>query len=462
MADAVPSIESTQSHDFEEQPSCVEFSPLLRSLLIVGTYRLEDGAAGEDARPAGQGQRRSGGLFAVMFNPFFSLSIEHLPTPFAVFDVKFSPVHKKYLAVAGSDGQFQVIVHDIDGPSGHFPTAETQYYWSRSTLVLSVAWHPFLPLLAVTLSTGHVDIWHVQGEPDSLAQPTLRLQASAEGHELEVWTSAVVPVRQSDSQRVEGSSAYTVYSGGDDAALRSTSFDWTNEPLTVAQGRAHQPLRKQHEAGVTAILPLCEHEEAEGTAVLLTGSYDDRVRVIDAGRRSVLAEQDLGGGVWRLRFLRSPWAVRAAGARTDRDEEGGHFWILASCMHAGARVLHVTHRRDGAAAAWTIAVAARFTEHASMTYAGAVQPPPEPATDEPGRIWLAADEDRRAEEAARPAEQRVSCVSASFYDRLLCAWDFWLPREGGEVDAEAGDGAGAGAGAAAGAGAGGGAGAGSV
>lgn len=60
--------------------------------------------------------------------------------------------------------------------------------------------------------------------------------------------------------------------------------------------------RKAHGAGVTAILPLVGEDD-----VTVTGSYDDRIRVLGTplvGRKQVLAEEDLGGGVWRLKMLR--------------------------------------------------------------------------------------------------------------------------------------------------------------
>ena len=95
-----------------------------------------------------------------------------------------------------------------------------------------------------------------------------------------------------------------MYSGGDDGVLSCTSFDWvgTGPTAWVQEGRMHQPLRKHHDAGVTAILPMCPYETAEATAVLLTGSYDEHVRVIDVGARKVLAEASLGGGVWATKI----------------------------------------------------------------------------------------------------------------------------------------------------------------
>lgn len=71
--------------------------------------------------------------------------------------------------------------------------------------------------------------------------------------------------------------------------------------------------------------------------------------------------------------------------------------MLASCMHAGARIVEV--KRDGEGQ-WEIDVLAKFEEHKSMNYGSDVQP-------ECGD------------------EQTV--ISTSFYDKLLCLWRFTLP-----------------------------------
>ena len=66
--------------------------------------------------------------------------------------------------------------------------------------------------------------------------------------------------------------------------------------------------------------------------------------------------------------------------------------ILASCMHAGARVVRLAQNRAGD---WAFDVLAKFEEHKSMNYGSDVQ----------------------------PGEGRVkSIVSTSFYDKLLCLW----------------------------------------
>lgn len=124
-------------------------------------------------------------------------------------------------------------------------------------------------------------------------------------HSLEPWTLAFSP----DASRV--------FSGGDDAVLQALELssssvssgrdsgdhlqdddddDKENDALSATLLWSD---RKIHEAGVTSILPLAND-------LLVTGSYDDRIRLLSApvlGRRKVLAELDLGGGVWRLKVL---------------------------------------------------------------------------------------------------------------------------------------------------------------
>lgn len=163
-----------------------------------------------------------------------------------------------------------------------------------------------------------------------------------------------------------------------------------------------------HEAGVTAILPLPLGTEA-GKDILLTGSYDDCVRVFavhdyrpgENTRPKVVAEKSLGGGVWRLKFLDRESEMVGGGKRT--------FRVLASCMHAGVRILEVDGERDGE---WDIKVLARFEEHESMNYGSDVQPVSR-------REWRGIQKKVIEEDQAVKAR---NVVSTSFYDRRLCVW----------------------------------------
>lgn len=73
--------------------------------------------------------------------------------------------------------------------------------------------------------------------------------------------------------------------------------------------------RKLHHAGITAILPLSE-------TLIITGSYDDHIRLLQLPklpgdtRPQLLAELNLGGGVWRLKLL----TARGASSQWDEDD----------------------------------------------------------------------------------------------------------------------------------------------
>lgn len=68
--------------------------------------------------------------------------------------------------------------------------------------------------------------------------------------------------------------------------------------------------------------------------------------------------------------------------------------ILASCMHAGSRIVRLSKGRDDG---WSFDVMAKFEEHQSMNYGSDVQP---------------------------SCDRLKSIVSTSFYDKLLCFWQF--------------------------------------
>ena len=76
---------------------------------------------------------------------------------------------------------------------------------------------------------------------------------------------------------------------------------------------------------------------------------------------------------------------------------GPTFRILASCMHAGVRILEVRRAEGGK---WLINVLAKFVEHESMVYASDGRP-------RYGGGELAG----------------FTVVSTSFYDKKLCVWE---------------------------------------
>ena len=253
-------------------------------------------------------------------------------------------------------------------------------------LVLFLAWAPFMTpelTLGVSLSNGQVGILSF-----GPGQQTLRL---VQAHSLEAWTLAWSLVTDGDRKG-------NLYSGGDDSTFcehrKGLIPSVILEEDEGADDSFYDPLnrdRKTHGAGITAILPTSSVQD--GGEIVLTGSYDEYIRVVvflsSSKRLNVLAEIRLGGGVWRLKALHNT-APNGNGVI--------HFDVVASCMHAGARILDVRRSTEGS---WSIEVLAKFVEHESMNYAS------------DARYGFTGDE-----------EGDFTVISTSFYDKKLCMWKF--------------------------------------
>lgn len=296
------------------------------------------------------------------------------------------------LAVATSTGAV-----DMYHINGNHPVVVNKWrtiqVCDKSVLVLSLAWHPSPQkpnVLAVSLSDGNISLIDYGMKPG--------VRRTLQAHSLEAWTV-------SWSCNIDELGRHTLYSGGDDSGLGILTADQlgldhttdkTNHEASVFQVSL-QLNTKIHGAGVTAILPIVsQHNLAQ--EMLLTGSYDEYIRVLRldvSGRWNVLAEKHLGGGVWRLKILSKSSAVS--------DEAGTNvsYSILASCMHAGTRVLEIYNDHQDL---WVIKVLSKFEEHESMNY----------GSDNSGsRLW---------EAPTNGGKEPVVIASTSFYDRKICVW----------------------------------------
>jgi len=260
---------------------------------------------------------------------------------------------------------------------------KTVQYFAEDIIITAFQWHPVDDSIGMTLTTGEVCLMPFK----SIDVPDMASSGSVVTHDLEAWTLAF------------SSAGVGVYSGGDDSALKYTDLaenpqHFVKDTHVAEYGdmkRAPWSDRKTHGAGVTAILPLYSTDDG---STILTGSYDDHIRLIHAptaGRRTVLAELNLGGGVWRLKLLNRPWKSRPTENHTSNE-----VLLLASCMYAGARILSLKKNTDGE---WKFEVLARFEEHKSMNYGSDCQP-------------ILNKKDQR------------TFITTSFYDRLLCLWRY--------------------------------------
>ena len=301
-------------------------------------------------------------------------------TDCAVLDLKFSPASEDLFAVAGSVGQIDLFV--VDAADSFAITKSRSFTVDEpSILVLSLEWAGKADenRIAASMSNGKVVILSFDSDKDSLC--------SVQAHDLEAWY-----VKWDDSNPA------ILYSGGDDSALcvhacvsgnpQGDKFDLERSDDRVeTQITRLSKNSKIHEAGVTAILPLAKNEAGE--MIMATGSYDERLRLLrcstQSGKCQLEAEAEMGGGVWRLSLI---------GDRPMQIAPGSTFRILASCMHAGPRIveLHLTNEGE-----WSIRILARFSGHESMNYASGI---------------------------LRDQEPGVKVVSSSFYDQKLCLWRF--------------------------------------
>jgi diphthamide biosynthesis protein 7 len=224
-------------------------------------------------------------------NSSSSTHVHTVPLDSAVLDIEWTPHESKLgsiLCVATSTGSLEFFA--FDAAAEKLEQTSSQQISETETLVLDLLWHPSrADIIAVTLSDGTVSLCQSDDSTNPWSSSSQITVTELTSHSLEPWTLAF----SSDTSHI--------FSGGDDAVLQSmqVSYDSGSDGDASPSSSTLWSDRKTHEAGVTAILPLAND-------LLITGSYDDNIRLISAppvGRRQVLAELNLGGGVWRLRML---------------------------------------------------------------------------------------------------------------------------------------------------------------
>lgn len=334
----------------------------------------------------------------------------------AIWDLEFQPQagRRDVFAAGTSAGTVLIyrVTRGLDFPPDSRPPLERLSrigpYISdddndNEVMITKCCWHPTVrDLLAFSTLAGDVHLARLEATGDggggfAVAAVT---RTPVLHHTDPAWTVALGP-------------KLTVYSGGDDAALRYVACasppDDDDEGgldpfVNVCEAVAMQ--RGPHEAGVVSVLPLPDVVLDSGHNVVVTGSYDDKVRVLAVQRPDadvamqqyrVLAEAHVGGGAWRLRLV----SVAVSGG------EGAKAWrfrLLAPCMSAGSRVLEVRGTDDGLGGQqWEVEVLGSWFEDdegdGMLNYGADFQP----GSGEHGPL---------------------TCVSTSFYSKMLYLWRF--------------------------------------
>ncbi|KAK1753476.1 hypothetical protein QBC47DRAFT_386484 [Echria macrotheca] len=403
---------SMQSLRLDLPPSCVEFCPADPAYFLVGTYNLEksESLAPEDGEADGpklesqvQTQSRNGSLIVFQL---VNKAIIHLQTEqqsSAVLDLHFNPNPgwQNISAVVSSTATLSLFELSPlqDKPLKALSTANMailtrgEYNPPPGTelLFLSCCWHPTrADTITISTSAGNVHLVNLGRDGrDWTLHPNPVLT-----HSLEAWCVAISPYL--DPSQQPDNQAFTIFSGGDDSVLHyrtcsivpaseTTSLEYRLDGYTST-------IKRDHNAGVTAILPLGLQEGV--SELVITGSYDDHIRLFAVASAAaactprpakLLAESDLAGGVWRLKLI-----------DLKHSPADGVFYrlrILASCMHAGVRVVELVKTTDGD---WEFLTVGSFEEHKSMNYGTDYQ------TDHDGKLCV---------------------ISTSFYDKLLCLWE---------------------------------------
>lgn len=155
---------------------------------------------------------------------------------------------------------------------------------------------------------------------------------------------------------------YIIYSGGDDCKFLSFDIRSNQKVFEI----------DSHTAGVTSIQSCLWKEE-----VLFSGCYNGDLNIWDSRNlKSPIFNINLEGGVWRL-----------------RSEPYHKPLIVASCMHNGFKLLEFDLENKPT-------VIGNYLEHKSLAY---------------GADWSWVK---------RENESKYRIGSVSFYDHLMCLWDF--------------------------------------
>lgn len=301
---------------------------------------------------------------------------------------------------------------------------EIHHIWTKqvhedpSIPALFLAWAPqnWFPRpgadgFAVTFSDGRTAVFGTEGKLTEEDQIT-ELGVFEAKQMIEVWFVALSTIpgipetEEGEAPKQKRDTIPFMFTGNDFGSLHTRRFEKhsedqeDNEESLAPLLLDHDDRSRHHTAGVTTILPL-PIPTADDSPFLVTGSYDEGLRVYHATcRGEVLAEEGLGGGLWRLQLVDSTETLDSNYGEENVVER--RFLVLASCMHAGTRMVRVTQKQQDQTSEWSIEVLAEFTEHESMNYAS--------------DVW------KDSTPGAAEASSDLLCVSSSFYDRRVCVW----------------------------------------
>ncbi|KAH8244987.1 hypothetical protein KR032_003484 [Drosophila birchii] len=346
------------SEDTEYSADSVEWlhqdDGLESGYFACGTYQLVQ-AEGEATDGQTGPRPRKGRVYLYHFGATNETTLERLQCieTAAILDMKWLPACGSdcgpQLATVNSIGELEIYEFD----------AAEKKLGKRTCLSLKEAEESEEQPLALALDWRQLEDGQVQFAVSDSKGGLNLLQYSSSGgltrqrswsaHGFEAWTCAF-----------DRWSPHLLYSGGDDMLLLAHDLRTEQRPWT---NRAHM-------AGVTCLLSHPRHEHH-----LLTGSYDEQLRLFDTrSMKRTLAEQNLGGGIWRLK----PHSVRPD-------------LILAACMYTNFSVVQLDAKEPA------LRLLGAYEEHKSICY---------------GADW--------APSGTGDGNGQLTMATCSFYDHKLC------------------------------------------
>jgi diphthine methyl ester acylhydrolase len=440
-----------------QPPSCIEFCPANPSIFALGTYRLDERQADSTKSEEKTSQSRSGRVEVYQIrkrtrSSCYGLSqcIDKYDFPdCAVLDLHFDPQDPAVFAVCTSTSQIvffrlenveRGIAEKSIEPSLS-NAGSLQIGQDDTVLATSFAWDP-QPInsnymsIAVTFSSGETKLFEIRRDVKSKAGHNdffILTQASIDpAHTLEAWMVAFA-----DLSCLEGNEKMLL-TGGDDSTMACHKIKVEPYSPFSSSAQVFQD-GKSHTAGVTAILPILDAGQPHvipRTRAFITGCYDEHIRVFtmeecSPHKRQIEAELPLGGGVWRLRKLSESFGEQIAG------EYVCSVFILASCMHAGVRIIRIIRRQPIDErhnwCGWQIEVVGEFTDgHESMCY-GADSVDLQRLIGDAGNMNPFSRRQRSGNSSVDDDPPRdFVVVSTSFYDRKICVWSYHNKETGVE------------------------------
>lgn len=329
----------------ELPPCCVRIHPSDNSIIFLGTYKLEDNG------------KRHGSVDIYRYQDSELTLLNRYGTPSSILDIKIDPFDDSNIITAHSEGN---IIHwKYNSQENSLKVVSDLVVVEKDNLITSVHYSPIKQGSILVTSTSLPLVIY-----DLNKQTYNTLDTS---HDLECWTGNFGEL---------GELSNVVYTGGDDSKL--IAHDLRTQGPIWSTGTRH------HEAGVVSILSPTKNWNTRNSHHLWTGSYDDKLRILDLRVidkdapslipgyiPKVIHEENLGGGVWRL--------IPSPNSNDDR--------VMSCCMYDGARIIDVDGEEK-------FQVVKRFKgQHESMCY---------------GADWAANDN---------------FIVSCSFYDHVVHLWE---------------------------------------